>query len=78
LNQSDWLPWLSESAWDTSNYLPNDSLFGMVLHGVVGYDANPSQMQLLAYVSTAAVIWVASKLASLSADRPKAALFASA
>jgi high-affinity iron transporter len=78
LNQSDWLPWLSESAWDTSNYRPNDSLFGMVLHGVVGYDANPSQMQLLAYVSTAAVIWVASKLASLSADRPKAALFASA
>jgi len=50
LQQADWLQWLSERAWDSSELLTNDSLIGMVLHGVIGYDASPSQLQVLFYL----------------------------
>lgn len=50
LQQADWLNWLSESAWDSSALVSNDSLLGMLLHGVIGYDASPSQLQVLFYV----------------------------
>ena len=52
LEQADWLNWLSDSAWDSSWLLANDSLPGLVLHGVLGYDARPSQLQVLFYVLT--------------------------
>ena len=60
LQQADWLHWLSDNAWDSSSVLSNDSLLGMLLHGLVGYDASPSQLQVLFYV-------VASVLIGLSA-----------
>jgi high-affinity iron transporter len=50
MQQADWLQWLSERAWDSSALLTNDSLIGMVLHGVIGYDASPSQLQVLFYL----------------------------
>ena len=56
LQQADWLQALSESAWDTSAWLSNDSLPGMLLHGVVGYDASPSQLQVLFYGLTTLLI----------------------
>lgn len=61
LQQADWLHWLSESAWDSSSLLANDSLLGMLLHGVVGYDASPSQLQVLFYVLTAALIGLSAR-----------------
>lgn len=56
LQQADWLAWLGESAWDTSSWLSNDSLPGMLLHGMVGYDASPSQLQVLFYGAT--TLWI--------------------
>ena len=47
MNQADWVPYLSDNAWDISSWLPNESAPGMVLHGIIGYDANPMQLQLL-------------------------------
>ena len=35
--------------WDTSDVLPMDSMPGMLLHALVGYDARPSGMQILFY-----------------------------
>lgn len=49
LQQADWLDWLNENAWDSSALISNDSLPGMLLHGVIGYDASPSQLQVLFY-----------------------------
>ncbi len=69
MNQSDFLSWLAEPAWDIASWLPNDSLIGMLLHGIVGYDANPSQMQVGAYVLTALIIWSASQMVSARAQR---------
>jgi high-affinity iron transporter len=63
LQQADWLHWLSDNAWDSSSLLSNDSLLGMLLHGVVGYDANPSQLQVLFYVLTSVLIgWSARQI----------------
>ena len=61
LNQADWLPILGDKAWDISALLPNNSLLGAVLHGVLGYDASPSQLQLLFYLGATGSIWLAAR-----------------
>lgn len=61
MQQADWLNWLSENAWDSSSLLTNDSLLGVLLHGVVGYDASPSQLQVLFYALTATFIGLSAR-----------------
>jgi hypothetical protein len=39
--------------------ISNDSALGMVLHGLIGFDANPTQMQMISYLATTVLIWVA-------------------
>ena len=62
LNQADWVPYLSDTAWDISDLLPNESAPGMLLHGVIGYDANPMQLQLVFYVVTVGAIYLATRM----------------
>jgi len=50
LIQADVLPSLAEPVWDTSAVLPDGSIVGTLLHGLVGYDARPAGMQLIFYV----------------------------
>lgn len=50
LIQADVLPSLAAPLWDTSTVLPQTSIVGTLLHGLVGYDAQPAGMQLLFYV----------------------------
>jgi high-affinity iron transporter len=56
LIQADWLPSLVEPLWDTSVILSSDSLFGRILHALVGYEPNPSGMQMVFYVVTLGLI----------------------
>jgi high-affinity iron transporter len=56
LNQANWLVALDESAWNVAAWLPNESLLGMILHGVLGFDPNPSWLQLVFYVTTTLLI----------------------
>lgn len=56
LNQADWVSALGEKAWDISAWISNDSALGTVLRGVVGFDANPSELQLLFYLVTVTLI----------------------
>jgi len=58
-NQADWVSAFSDPAWDVSWLISNDSALGMVLHGLIGFDANPTQMQLISYLATTVLIWVA-------------------
>lgn len=58
-NQADWISTLGESAWDISWLISNESALGMVLHGLIGFDANPSQMQVISYLATTVLIWLA-------------------
>ncbi|MDX8395886.1 MAG: FTR1 family protein [Mariprofundaceae bacterium] len=46
----DMLPELIESVWNTSSLLSQESAVGELLHVLVGYDENPSGMQLLVFV----------------------------
>lgn len=63
LNQANWLTALDDKAWDFSQWLPNDSTLGTLLRGLVGYDANPSLMQLVGYLATVGLIAFAASLA---------------
>jgi high-affinity iron transporter len=51
LVQADLLPSLGAPLWDTSALLEQNTALGTLLHGLIGYDAQPSGMQVLAYVA---------------------------
>lgn len=61
---------LSQTVWDTSGVLPDSSLFGRVLHTLIGYVDQPTALQVVVYVATLAGIIIATRLA---APRPRAA-----
>jgi high-affinity iron transporter len=51
LIQADLLPSLGAPLWDTSEVLSETTPVGMLLHGLVGYDAQPAGMQIVFYVT---------------------------
>jgi high-affinity iron transporter len=63
LNQANWVTVLGEKAWDLSDWMPNDSALGTLLHGLIGYDASPSEMQLLSYLAAVLLIALAARFA---------------
>lgn len=56
LVQADLLPSLAAPLWDTSHVLSQNTALGTILHGLVGYEAQPAGMQVLAYVVVLVVI----------------------
>lgn len=52
----DMLPPLVDSLWDTSQWLSQESLAGEFLHVMIGYDEQPSAMQLLVFITVLASI----------------------
>lgn len=72
-SQADWISVFGEQAWDISALLSNDSAIGMVLHGVIGFDASPTQLQVLFYMSTTSLIWISARqMKLLISQRPSA------
>ncbi len=66
LVQADLLPALGAPFWDTSAVLSQDTLVGAILHTLVGYEAQPTGMQVLAYAVVLITIatamrWVANR-----------------
>lgn len=59
LVQSDVLPDLGSSLWDTSNVVSNTSAAGALLHALIGYEATPSGLQVVFYITTLIVILAA-------------------
>jgi len=70
LVQADILPPLGETIWDTSQYLPDDSVFGKLMHTLVGYTARPYGIQLGVYSLTLVVLLVLTKMLSGRARDP--------
>lgn len=71
LIQGDMLPSLASPLWDTSALLTNDSALGVLLHTLMGYDANPAGMQVVFYVATLTVIlmgmrWSSRRMAAIA------------
>ncbi len=55
--------------WDSSRALATDSALGTVLHALVGYDAQPSGAQLVAYLAVLTFIYLGTRVLS----QPRAA-----
>src|SRR5262245_7358040 len=72
LVQADLLPSLGPQVWDTSHILSEQSLLGQMLHTLIGYDATPSGMQIVFYLTTATLI--AMGMLRWNGVRPKPAL----
>ena len=60
---------LSQTAWDTSDFLSDKSLFGRVLHTLIGYSDQPSALQVAVYVVTLVVIALATRFVGSSAPQ---------
>lgn len=69
LVQADKLPALADPIWDTSAWLPQQSVLGQVLHALVGYSERPSGMQLVFFVAVALGLGVAMKMINRPAAR---------
>ncbi|MDI1247084.1 MAG: iron permease, partial [Rhodoferax sp.] len=72
LIQADKLPSLAAPLWDTSSVLSQNTVLGTILHGLIGYDAQPAGMQVLAYVLVlvsiaSAMFWVSRRNAQVQA-----------
>jgi high-affinity iron transporter len=64
---------LSQTAWDTSAILSDSSLFGRVLHTLIGYSDQPSVMQVVVYGLTLTIIFTLSKVFSAPGRAPASA-----
>ena len=63
LNNGGILVVLDRTVWDTSWLLSEGSLFGHLLHTLVGYTERPTQLQLVAYLGTLAAMYVLMRVA---------------
>jgi high-affinity iron transporter len=63
LVQADVLPSLASPMWDTSAFVDNGSMAGKILQGLLGYDAQPSGMQVTFFFTVLAAIAVGMALA---------------
>lgn len=50
LTQADWLP-ATSIIWDSSQWLPESSIPGHLLYALIGYEATPSLLQGIAYLT---------------------------
>ena len=54
---------LGKTVWDTSWLLSEGSLFGQLLHTLIGYTSRPSEVQLVAYLGTLVAMFVLMRVA---------------
>jgi high-affinity iron transporter len=73
LQQAGVITVLGDTAWDTSAFLSDTSLFGRVLHTLIGYSDQPSVLQVVVYFGVLAIIVALTKMVGARrAPRPKA------
>lgn len=70
LANADLIPAWGYELWDTSGFLPQDSLIGRALHALIGYSDRPMGIQLAVQLTVLTVFIVGARLVS---ERPKAA-----
>lgn len=73
LSAAGYVPELGFPIWDTSAYLPDDSLVGETLKVLIGYTAQPSGIQLILYTVTVTVILISMRIFSPARQMAKAA-----
>jgi high-affinity iron transporter len=58
LEQAGMVTVLGDTVWDTSSILSDKSILGRVLHTLIGYNDQPSILQLLVYLATVVTIFL--------------------
>jgi len=61
LQQAGLVDALSQTAWNSSSLLSDSSLFGRVLHTLIGYTDQPSVLEVVVYAVTLAAIFALTK-----------------
>ena len=64
LEQANIVTAFSAVLWNSSGILSDSSLLGKVLHTLIGYNDQPSGMQVAVYLATLAITYVLMKLAA--------------
>ena len=50
LQEAGWLPFLEGVAFDVTSSLPDESGVGAVLRGLIGYNADPTTLEVVAWL----------------------------
>jgi high-affinity iron transporter len=69
LIQADWVSVYATPLWDSSQLIDMSSVAGVLLHALIGYDAQPSGLQLIFYISTILAIALGMKLTKSSTTK---------
>lgn len=64
---------LGRTIWDTSWLLSEASLFGKLLHTLIGYTERPTELQLVVYIATLVAMFLLMRLARYQPRKPIAA-----
>jgi high-affinity iron transporter len=70
LNNAGYAEVLGLIVWDTSRLLSEGSLFGKLLHTLIGYTERPTGLQLSVYIGTLIVMYVLMRLARVRPSKP--------
>ena len=73
LNNAGVVVALDRTVWDTSWLLSDGSLFGKLLHTLIGYTERPTEMQLMTYIATLFAMFLLMRLARYQPHKPVAA-----
>ncbi len=71
LQNGGYIDTMTDTIWDTSWLLREDSIPGRLLHTLVGYVQAPDGAQLLAYIVTILTIFVLMRLTARTSSRPR-------
>jgi high-affinity iron transporter len=66
LNNAGFAEVLGRTVWDTSWLLSEGSLFGRLLHTLIGYTERPTELQLMVYIATLFAMFLLMRLARYS------------
>ena len=70
LIQADWLQ-AGPTVWDTSAWLTEQSITGHLLYALLGYEATPSLLQVIAYLAGVITVMVAALASNRNAARTR-------
>jgi high-affinity iron transporter len=69
LNSAGVLLALDKTVWDTSWLLSEGSLFGRLMHTLIGYSERPTQMQIIVYIGVLIAMYLLMRLARYQPPR---------
>ena len=74
LNNAGIVVALDNTVWDTSWLLSEGSIFGRLLHTLIGYTERPTEMQLVVYIATLFAMFLLMRIARYAPRRERVAV----